>query len=194
LIVGVRGILEAVGADWVHLRVGGVTLQVSVPAATIGELGLVGGEAHLFTHLNIRDDQAVLYGFTSLAALELFLMLLGVSSVGPRTALALLSTLGVAGLQRAIAAEDVSALSAAPRVGRRTAGRIVLELKGKLEVGDADVALPPAGDDTQVIAALLALGYSTSEARRAVDGLAKSPDLTLEDRVRLALQWLGGGG
>jgi Holliday junction DNA helicase RuvA len=153
----------------------------------------VGGEAHLLTHLSIRDDQAVLYGFTSSAALGLFLMLLGVSGVGPRTALALLSTLGVAALQRAIAAEDISALSAAPRVGRRTAGRIVLELKGKVELGDADAASAPAGDDTQVIAALLALGYSTSEARRAVDGLEKSPDSTLEDRIRLALQRLGGG-
>jgi Holliday junction DNA helicase RuvA len=194
LIVGVRGILEAVGADWVHLRVGGVTLQVSVPAATIGELGLVGGEAHLFTHLNIRDDQAVLYGFTSLAALDLFLMLLGVSGVGPRRSLALLSSLGTPGLRNAIAAGDTAALGAAPGVGRRTAGRIVLELKGKVEVGDADAASAPAGDDTQVIAALLALGYSTSEARRAVDGLDKSPDLTLEERVRLALQRLGGGG
>jgi len=194
LIVGVRGILEAVGADWVHLRVGGVTLQVSVPAATIGELGLVGGEAHLFTHLNIRDDQAVLYGFTSLAALDLFLMLLGVSGVGPRRSLALLSSLGTPGLRNAIAAGDTAALGAAPGVGRRTAGRIVLDLKGKLEVGDADAALAPAGDDTQVIAALLALGYSTSEARRAVDGLEKSPDLSLEDRIRLALQRLGGGG
>ena len=193
MIVGIRGILEAVGADWVHLRVGGVTLQVSVPAATIGELGLVGGEAHLFTHLSIRDDQAVLYGFVSSAALDLFLMLLGVSGVGPRTALALLSTLGVAGLQRAIAAEDISALSAAPRVGRRTAGRIVLELKGKVEVGEVASGPLPGGDDAEVIAALLALGYSTGEARRAVDGLEKSPDLTLEDRVRLALQRLGGG-
>ena len=194
MIIGVRGVLEAVGADWVHLRVGGVTLQVSVPANTIGELGLVGEELHLFTHLNIRDDQVVLYGFTSSAALDLFLMLLGVSGVGPRTALALLSTLGVAGVQRAIAAEDVSALSTAPRVGRRTAGRIVLELKGKLEVAEEMPGAPASSGDVEVIAALTALGYSNSEARRAVDGLEKSPDLTLEDRVRLALQRLGGGG
>lgn len=194
MIVGVRGVLEAVGADWVHLRLGGATFQVSVPATTIGELGPVGEELHLFTHLSIRDDQVVLYGFTSSAALDLFLMLLGVSGVGPRTALALLSTLGVAGLQRAIAAEDISALSAAPRVGRRTASRVILELKGKVELGEVASGPLPGGGDAEVIAALTALGYSNSEARRAVDGLEKSPDLTLEDRVRLALQRLGGGG
>jgi len=192
VIVGIRGTLEAVGPDWVHLLVGGVTLQVSVPAAAIGELAPVGNQVRLFTNLRMRDEQPVLYGFLSAASLNLFLLLNGVSGVGPRLALALISSLGAARLQQAIATGDVEALNAAPGVGRRTAGRVVLELKGKLEL-ETDEIGAAAGDMTEVIAALTALGYSTLEARRAVGNLDDSPDLTLEDRVRMALQQMAGG-
>lgn len=192
MIVGIRGTLEAVGPDWVYLLVGGVTLQVSVPAAAIGELAPVGNQVRLFTNLRMRDEQPVLYGFLSAASLNLFLLLNGVSGVGPRLALALISSLGAARLQQAIATGDVETLNAAPGVGRRTAGRVVLELKGKLEL-ETDEIGAAAGDMTEVIAALTALGYSTLEARRAVGNLDDSPDLTLEDRVRMALQQMAGG-
>jgi holliday junction DNA helicase RuvA len=193
LIVGVRGLLEATGPDWVHLQVGGVTLQVFVPTAAISELGPAGSQVHFYTHLRIRDDQPMLYGFPSPAALELFLLLLGVSGVGPRHSLSLLSSLGTARLQQAIATGDVAALSRVSGVGRRIASRIVLELKGKLELDLEVPAATQASDDTEVIEALTALGYSTTEARRAVSNLIQSPDLTLEDRIRLALQQMGGG-
>ena len=193
MIVGVRGLLEATGPDWVHLQVGGVTLQVFVPTAAISELGPAGSQVHLYTHLRIRDDQPMLYGFPSPAALELFLLLLGVSGVGPRHSLSLLSSLGTARLQQAIAAGDVAALSRVSGVGRRIASRIVLELKGKLELDLEVPTATQASDDTEVIEALTALGYSTTEARRAVSNLVQSPDLTLEDRIRLALQQMGGG-
>jgi Holliday junction DNA helicase RuvA len=171
-----------------------VTLQVFVPAAAIGELGPTGSQVHLYTHLRIRDEQPVLYGFPTPVALELFLLLLGVSGVGPRHSLSLLSSLGTARLQQAIAAGDVAALSRVSGVGRRIASRIVLEIKGKLELDLEVPAATQASDDTEVIEALTALGYSTTEARRAVSNLAQSPDLTLEDRIRLALQQMGGGG
>ena len=191
MIVGIQGILEATGPDWVHLRIGGITLQVSVPASAIGGLGPTGSQAHLFTHLRIRDDQPLLYGFPDSAALELFQVLLAVSGVGPRISLALISNLGVAGVQQAIASGDVAALSTVTGVGRRTAGRLVLELKGKLESGlPASDVLSPASD-AEVIAALTALGYSASEARQAVTDLDRSPGLTVEDRIRLALQQFG---
>lgn len=194
MIVGVRGVLEASGPDWVHLQVGGVTLQIFVPASAIGGLGPTGGPVHLFTHLRIRDDQPVLYGFPTFSASELFLVLMGVSGVGPRHSLSLISSLGEAGLQQAIGAGDISALSSVTGVGRRTAGRLVLELKGKLEIEATGEVPGQVNDDADVIAALTALGYSTSEARRAVNELDKSPDLTLEDRIRQALQQFGGGG
>ena len=133
MIVGVNGLLAGVGDDWVHLTVGGVTLQVYVPVSDILNLGPVGSQVHLFTHLRIRDEHPILYGFTSQAALDLFLVTQGVSGVGPRLGLALLSGLGAAGLQQAIALGDTARLSGVSGVGRRTADRIILELKGKVE-------------------------------------------------------------
>ena len=178
-----------------HLTVGGVTLQVYVPTADLANLGAVGSTLRLFTHLRIANDQPVLYGFTSPAALELFQSTVGVSGVGPRLGLALLSGLGAAGLQQAITAGDVAALSGVSGIGRRTASRLVLELKGKLELADGDTAAGsfPADSDGDLIAALTALGYSTAEARRAIANLEKSPEQTLEERLRLALQGMGGG-
>ncbi len=193
MIVSVRGSLEAVGPDWVHLRMGGVTLQVYVPASAIAGLGAIGAQVSLSTHLRLRDEQPVLYGFPTPAALELFLMLTAVSGVGPRLALALLSTLDAPGLQQAIAEGDIPALSATPGVGRRTAGRIVLELKGRLEERLLDGPAVTASNDGEVVEALMALGYSANEARRAVTGLQDAAGLSVEERIRLALQNFGGG-
>ena len=194
MIVGVRGVLEAVGPDWVHIQVGGVSLQVSVPAAAISELGSIGDSVSLHTQLRIQNEQPVLYGFVTQNSLELFGMLNGVSGIGPRLSLALLSALGVARLYEAISAEDVAALSAAPGVGRRTAGRIILELKGKLTDRPLDSVPGQSSEDGDVVAALTALGYSANEARQAVSNLDRDPGLSVDDRIRLALQQFGAGG
>ena len=191
MIVSVKGKLEAVGADWVHVEVGGVTLQISIPASNISDLGPLGGQVRLFTNLRVRDEQPVMYGFTTMAALELFIMLTGVSGVGPRLALALLSSQNAAGLQGAISQGNIESLSSAPGVGRRTAGRIVLELKNKLADGLPEVAPMPGSQDAEIIDALMALGYSTSEARQAVNRLTDTGDLPLEEKIRLALQNFG---
>ena len=194
MIVGVRGVLVAAGPDWVHIQVGGVSLQVYVPAAAIGELGSIGDTVSLHTQLRIQNEQPVLYGFVTQASLELFGMLNGVSGIGPRLSLALLSALGVARLYEAISAEDVAALSAAPGVGRRTAGRIILELKGKLTDHQLDSVPGQSSEDGDVVAALTALGYSANEARQAVSDLDRDPGLSVDDRIRLALQQFGAGG
>ena len=191
MIVSVKGKLEAVGADWVHVEVGGVTLQISVPASNISHLGPLGGSVQLFTNLRIRDEQPVMYGFPTMAALELFIMLTGVSGVGPRLALALLSSQSTANLQGAISQGNVESLSSAPGVGRRTAGRIVLELKNKLADGLPEAAPMPGSQDAEVVEALMALGYSTSEARQAVNRLTDAGDIPLEERIRMALQNFG---
>ncbi|MDA1128356.1 MAG: Holliday junction branch migration protein RuvA [Chloroflexi bacterium] len=188
MIVGVHGILETTGSDWVNVRVGGVTLQVHIPANSVSSLGAIGSQVNLHTHLRIRDEEPVLYGFTDAAALGLFSMLTAVSGVGPRMALALLSTLDPARLQTAIVTGDVAALSSAQGVGNRTAGRIILDLKGKVE--DAEfAAVGLSGDaDGQVIAALTALGYSPSEARAAAGTPAVAAETGVDDRIRVALQ------
>jgi len=188
MIVGVHGTLETTGPDWVHVRVGGVTLQVFVPANTVSGLGALGSQVTLHTHLRIRDDEPVLFGFIDAAALGLFSMLTAVSGVGPRTALALLSSLDPARLQTAIVTGDTTALSSAQGVGNRTASRIILDLKGKLE--DAEFAeIGFSGDvDGQVIAALTALGYSPAEARAAAATSAVAAESEVDDRIRVALQ------
>ena len=188
MIVSVRGTLEAVGPDWVHVQIGGVVLQAFVPSSSIASLGDVGSQVSLHTHLRIRDEQPILYGFSTPAALGLFLMLTAVSGVGPRLSLALLSNLDADGLQQAIASEDVSALSSTAGVGRRTAGRIILELKGKLADTITEVAPITVSGDSEVIEALMALGYSAPEARQAVAGIRGASDLSVEERIRLALQ------
>ena len=194
MIVSVRGILEAVGPDWVHLQVGGITLQISVPGSDINDLGPTGDQVRLFTHLRIRDEQPVLYGFSSSHAMQLFLMLNSVSGVGPRLSLALLSSLGVSNLQQAIFNGDIASLSSAPGVGRRTAGRIALELKSKIDEGAAETGIAEGSGDGAVIEALMALGYTAVESRQAVNGLKDASDLPVEERIRLALQQFGGGG
>ena len=193
MIVGVRGILAAVGPDWVHIQVGGVSLQVFVPSTAIGELGSIGDAVSLHTQLRMQNEQPVLYGFNTQNSLELFGMLNSVSGIGPRLSLALLSSLGVARIYESISAEDVAALSDAPGVGRRTAGRIVLELKGKLADHQLESVPSQSGADGDVVAALTALGYSPSEARQAVNNLDRSSELTVDERIRLALQQFGAG-
>ena len=188
MIVGVRGRLETTGPDWVHVAVGGVVLQVSVPANAIASLGAVGDAVSLHTLLRIRDEQPTLYGFPDDASSQLFTLLTGVSGVGPRLALALLSSLDATSLQVAIAQGDAVALAGAPGVGRRTANRIILDLRGKVDDIDSDGSPTSVSADSEVLAALSALGYSASEARAAVDAVPDSDDLTVEDRIRLALQ------
>ena len=191
MITGVSGVLQGVGPDCVHIQVGGVTLQVFVPSSVPPSLGAQGSPVQLFTHLRIREDQPVLYGFATEADRDAFLLLMTVSGVGPRHSLGLLGTLGVSGVQQAIEAGDVVALSAAPGIGRRTAGRLVLELKGMVVATETGAAPVPAGS-SEVTEALLALGYSATEARRAISGLDAPADATVEERIRLALMQLAG--
>lgn len=187
MIVGLRGTLSATGPDWVHITVGGVTLQAFVPASAIAGLGAVDGAVSLRTVLRVANEQPTLYGFPDDASLRLFALLTGVSGVGPRLALALLSALEPAALQLAIAAGDATALAAAPGVGRRTANRIILELRGKVDAVETETAAP-LGANNEVIAALSALGYTAAEAKAAVDAIPDADALTVEDRIRFALQ------
>ena len=194
MITGITGVLETKGPGWAQVRVGGsISLQIFVPPSTVADLGDVGQEVHLHTQLYIRDDEAVLYGFSTSEALGLFQKLNGVGGIGPRTSLALLSSLGPQSLITAVATGDVEALSSVPGVGRKSAGRLVLELKGKLEMELAvATALAGGGDEAEVVSALMALGYSAAESRRGVAGMGSVAGLSLEEKVRRALQQLAG--
>ena len=193
MIVALQGVLEAKGPDWVQVRVGGVSLQVSVPPSTIGEVGSPGEDVRLHTHLIVKEDGLALYGFSTPEALRLFHLLIGVNGIGPKTALALLSALGPYNLAGAIVSGDEGALGQAPGVGKRLASRIVLELKEKLEKEGVPATTAAGTGDGDVLAALMALGYSGQEARRAIADLGASPGATMEERLRQALQRLGRG-
>lgn len=188
MIAGLHGTLQSRSADGAIIKVGGVSLQVFVPTSTLSALGAIGEEVHLHTHLHLREDNIALYGFSSLEELELFRMLIGVSGVGPKAALAMLSAMNPNQLTLAIATGNIDLLSQVPGVGKKMASRLALELKGKLE--SAWVGVSPEGN-AEVIAALTSLGYSHAEAASAVSTLPDSPDLTVEDKIRLALQQFG---
>ncbi len=193
MIVTLQGLLEARGGDYVEMAVGGVTLRVGVTTPTLGGLGPIGANVRLLTHLVVRDDELSLYGFATPTEREAFLALQGVSGIGPRLALVVLSMLSPSNLARAVGAEDTDALSQVPGIGKRTAARLVVELKGKLEGIEfaADGAVPQAAlsDDPDLAQALQTLGFSQMEIRRAFgardDG---SGSLPLEERIRQALQ------
>ncbi len=195
MLVGVRGALEAVGSDWVNVQVGGITLQVSVPASDVAGLGSVGEQVRLHTILRIQNEQPMLYGFVDAGAVELFGALTGVSGIGPRSAMSILSELGEDGFRQAVASEDVAALSRAQGVGRLIAQRVVLELRGKLPDADAGspVIAAAGGTDAEAVEALTALGMTLADARQAVAGLELPTDAAVEDKVRQALLAIGGG-
>ena len=196
MIAAVRGQLEARAADHVLVSIGGITLRVATSATTLQNLGDVGAQVSLHTHLWVREDALLLYGFRTIEELRLFETLLGVAGIGPRLALAILSFAGPDQIQRAILAEDANLLSKVPGVGKKTAARIILELRGKLTaaVGQAGAITTVDQPTSEVVEALEALGYTTAEALDAVRLLGEETrDLTPEQRVFAALRHLGQG-
>ncbi len=196
LIAGIQGTITSKAADSVIVQVGGgIMLKVHVPTHDLSALPETGGPIHLLTHLIVREDDLQLYGFSTEQGRRLFEMLLGVSQVGPKAALAVLSVLSPADLGTAIVASDALAISRAQGVGKRTAERIILELKGVLEeeIGAPILSGSPASTTTTVDAALqwlIALGYSALEARQALS-VERDETLSTDDRVRRALQRMG---
>jgi Holliday junction DNA helicase RuvA len=195
MIAGIRGKLESRRADGVVVRVDGVSLLVQTPSSTLDNLGRPGAEVELHTHLHLRQDNITLYGFSTVEELGLFQEIIGVSGLGPKTALALLSTYPPEQLAPAIINGNIDLLSRVPGVGKKTASRLVLELKGKLEKGwDGVAPALVAESNADVVAALTALGYTASEAAKAVSAQPQGNDLSLEEKVRVALQRLGERG
>ena len=180
MIATVEGILEYRGHDSVIINVGGIGFRVYVPGSTSNQLGAVKGRVSL-------------YGFASSEELTLFRSLISVTGIGAKLALTVLSALNPEQLVMAITSGDIDLLSQTPGIGKKMASRLVVELKGKLEKEWKEVALPLAPGHADVIAALTGLGYSTTEATKAISKLPGSEALTLEEKVRMALQQLAGG-
>ena len=190
MIVGLRGRIEALSADGVVVQVGGFSLGVQAPTSTLSVIGPPGSDVRLHTHLYLRENAIALYGFATPEDLAVFERLLTVPRGGPRLALSLLSTLGAGDLVAAVIAADVDRLAQVPGIGKKTASRLVLELKGKLDSLTLAAAVSPHDENAEVVAALASLGYSAAEARQAVRDLPGGGDLPVEERLRQALQHL----
>jgi Holliday junction DNA helicase RuvA len=177
------------------LEVNGVGYRVVVPAGALGVLGDLGAPAFVHVHTHVREDAIVLYGFPTRAERQCFEVLIGAHGVGPAVALAMLSVHSPIALRRIVDAEDIEALSLVPGIGPKTARRLVIELKSRLELDD-DVNLALVGPAPnaeaaarqEVRAALAGLGYAADEIRRSLAGLP--PEGTTEALLRLALREL----
>lgn len=184
----------------VLVEVGGVGYRVAVPTSAHGVLGDLGSPVFLHIHTHVREDAIVLYGFPTKDERLAFEALVGTHGVGPAVALAILSVHSPAALRRAVASDDVDSLTLVPGIGKKTAARLLLELKSKLELADfgddgVDLVLAAAGGRAvaptprnEVRNALAALGYGVDEVREAVRELPD--DGTVEDLLRLALRQL----
>lgn len=205
MIGSLRGtLLERSTTGEVLVEVGGVGYRALLPAAALVELGEPGAEVFLHTHLHVREDALTLYGFATRDERATFEALIGAHGVGPALALAILSVHRPDALRRALADDDLDALCVVPGVGRKTAARLLMELKSRLDLPVLDVAvLAGAGGGgpaaprsapsarAEVREALAALGYSPEEVREAVRDLPGEGDAAT--LLRLALGHLGGG-
>lgn len=187
MIVSLRGRVSASGDDHVVIDVNGIGYQVFTPEP---RLAAPGSEVSLHTVLVVRDEGFSLYGFPESAGCDLFRSLTRVSGIGPRLALAILTTMSPESLRQAVQGDRAELITRVPGVGRKSAEKIVLELRDKL--GEALTALPAAGfadRDAEVMDALTALGYSVIEAQTALQSLPPDAPDEVGERLRLALQY-----
>lgn len=188
MIGRLRGTLVHLDGDGVTVDIGGVGYEVLMSARGIGALPSIGEEVVIHTHLHVREDVIALFGFTSASVRDLFRILLGASGVGPKLALAMLATMGPDDLKTAVLADDVAALTAVPGIGTRTAQKLILDLRVRLQLPEGQLPVPNAAL-ASVRDALQGLGYESAEIREATGGLDTTQPI--EELLRSALQQLG---
>ena len=197
MIAHVDGILAEKRQDSVVIDCGGVGFEVGVSTATLSNCPQLGEKLKLYTYFNVREDTMELYGFSTFEEKRMFTRLISVSGIGPRTALGVLSAISVRDLSVALVTGDAKTLALAPGIGKKTAQRLVLELKDKVSdeelVGGTNNVKPvTATGEAEAIEALMALGYPASEAAAAVASVAGQSTKT-DEILRLALRSMSGG-
>jgi holliday junction DNA helicase RuvA len=198
VIAHLSGVVRRAGPDFVVLDVGGVGYLVTVATQTRQQLPPPGGDVELHIHTHVREDQLNLYGFASVEELELFEMLIQVDGVGPRVGLNILSAASLEVLKRAIMSEDAAPIRRASGVGQRTAAKVIIELKPRLDAVAALEAVPRAaaiaGDGAvprAVESALRNLGYSSQEARTGIESIDWKSSPSTQEALASALKALG---
>lgn len=189
MIALLRGMVAEVGEDSIVLDVGGVGLQVFVPNRVKDHIQ-VGEVIFLYTRLIVREELLALYGFDTKEGRQFFDLLLGVNGIGPRLALAVISTLNPDVIRRAVFDDQVDVFCRVPGIGKKTAQKIMLHLQDRLPAGAIASSIASLSDiDSEVLAALTTLGYSVVEGQAAVQYLPKDAPQNVEERLRLALQY-----
>ena len=187
MIASVEGRIIAQGPDHVVVQVGGVGLRVFVPRTVFDTIDGVGHRVSLITHLSVKEDSLTLYGFIDEEEKQVFETLLTISGIGPKIALGILSTLSLGQLQQAVTREEADLLTRVPGVGKKSAQKIVFELKDKLRISGPPELAGLVDIDSDVLDALIGLGYSVVEAQAAIQSIPRDAGSDLETRVRLAL-------
>jgi holliday junction DNA helicase RuvA len=194
MISGIRGRIISKLPGVLQVDVGGVFIRVLTSQNSVDLAGEVGEEVTLVTHLQVREDDLTLFGFVAPDELQCFQLLIGVNGIGPRVALAMLSASRPDDIYQAIAAEDTQFLSRMPGIGKKTANRIIFDLRGKLpEPTEDEISSGPVArrsDDLDAFEALQVLGYSSAEARDALSRIETTDGQTIEERVFNALRIL----
>ena len=195
----IKGILAEITEDAIIVENQGIGYEIAVPGQVFDYLPSVGEEVKIYTYHYVREDAILLYGFLTKEDVRIFKMLIGVSGIGPKGALSILSVLSTDDLRFAILGDDAKAIAKAPGVGAKTAQRVIIELKDKLSLEDAfeqklanqaqKAELNPAvGVKNEALLALTSLGYSQSEALKVLQGIEISPDDQVEDVLKMALK------
>lgn len=197
MIDSVRGLLFKKTPTYCVVNCSGIGIGIFISINTYQHLGDEGSEIFLLTYLHVREDALLLYGFSEETERDMFRKLISVSGIGPRLAMTILSGLSVMDLQRAISSEDVDVLTRVPGIGKKTAQRVILELKEKIAIkmpytDSAFMALTPHERDkiNEALLALVTLGYRQSEAKVAIERVLKKAghEISIENLIKLALQ------
>jgi Holliday junction DNA helicase RuvA len=193
MIATLEGEVIGLGDSAIVVRLGGLGLQVFVPAPLRARLRMM-EHIFLYTHLIVREDLLALYGFENEPEREFFLLLMGVNGVGPRLALAVLSVLSVDAIRRAVINEQSEVFARVPGVGKRTAQKIFLHLQDRIKGGGPEdlAGVGLVAMDESVLEALTTLGYSVVEAQMAIQSIPRDASQDVEERLRLALQYFSG--
>ncbi|MBA13212.1 MAG: Holliday junction branch migration protein RuvA [Chloroflexi bacterium] len=187
LVSSVKGRIESMTAEYVDISVSFLTLRIIAPTSTLENIGPIGTITSLLTSLQVREDSLTLYGFLTEDDRVTFETLISISGVGPKLAIAILSKFSASALANLVQSGDTKTFTTVPGVGSRTASRILLELKGKM---DHIWTIPYESDiSDEVFESLTALGYSTQEAQSAISSI-KDTELSTEEKLRLSLQFL----
>ena len=200
MIAFIKGTVESIEEDALVIEAGGIGYRVFMPLAALTKIQRTGAEVKVHTYMNVKEDAMQLYGFLTADDLQVFKMIIAVSGIGPKGGLSILSTLSANDLRFAVVSGDAKAISASPGIGKKTAEKLILELKDKLKIEDAleriadeDSYAPSAGvmvsdigQDT--IAALISLGYGSTEALKAVRQVTITDGMQVEDVLKQALK------